>query len=461
MERAADSFTSRRSAARALPQFQLPVLTPPIDYQIPSMTNFNYQSQKSPFHSTSPSSSSSASPDSNQGGRTSSTSSSWPQHTQQYSNSNNLTSSAGVTGSDGISPLSSGLNSSGSQSSQSSQPGISLYGAQGTWPLLPGASSYTHNPMNHGGHAGLMQPNYNRSIYSPTGPAYHRSSQSPATADRLASSSYDSSPFTLPMPGGGTPHSTLLSQSSNQQPLQNPMMNSHPPGSQPPTPSTTAPSDSYSRASTAASSYYPPTSSSTPHQTSFPSFASVHSSPTQSSPATTGTIARGIAAISSHQQHSPMQAPYQNRPFPPYQPLPTMGGGAVLSNMTNPGGQMTLVGGMNQISHGYHPPGHLLSPHAMYSHGQQNALQDRPFKCDICPQSFNRNHDLKRHKRIHLAIKPFPCTYCDKSFSRKDALKARERLWEWKERVKRWKREVTAGRVETRSRRSLGFRTQH
>ena len=36
---------------------------------------------------------------------------------------------------------------------------------------------------------------------------------------------------------------------------------------------------------------------------------------------------------------------------------------------------------------------------------------------------FNRNHDLKRHKRIHLAVKPFPCNHCDKSFSRKDALK--------------------------------------
>lgn len=50
---------------------------------------------------------------------------------------------------------------------------------------------------------------------------------------------------------------------------------------------------------------------------------------------------------------------------------------------------------------------------------------DRPFKCDQCPQSFNRNHDLKRHKRIHLAVKPYPCGECEKSFSRKDALKVR------------------------------------
>ena len=60
-------------------------------------------------------------------------------------------------------------------------------------------------------------------------------------------------------------------------------------------------------------------------------------------------------------------------------------------------------------------------PHMYNQPGQQPI--DRPFKCDQCPQSFNRNHDLKRHKRIHLAVKPFPCGHCDKSFSRKDALK--------------------------------------
>jgi hypothetical protein len=54
-----------------------------------------------------------------------------------------------------------------------------------------------------------------------------------------------------------------------------------------------------------------------------------------------------------------------------------------------------------------------------------NAQTDRPFRCDKCPQSFNRNHDLKRHKRIHAAVKPFPCDFCGKSFSRKEALEVR------------------------------------
>jgi uncharacterized Zn-finger protein len=59
-----------------------------------------------------------------------------------------------------------------------------------------------------------------------------------------------------------------------------------------------------------------------------------------------------------------------------------------------------------------------------FPHAQPNPY-DGPFKCDQCSRSFNRNHDLKRHKRIHLAVKPFPCNHCGKNFSRKDALKVR------------------------------------
>jgi hypothetical protein len=63
---------------------------------------------------------------------------------------------------------------------------------------------------------------------------------------------------------------------------------------------------------------------------------------------------------------------------------------------------------MVQPQHPQHQPPH-----------KQPSTNNRPFNC---VQSFRRSHDLKRHKRIHLAVKPFPCNHCDKSFSRKDAL---------------------------------------
>jgi hypothetical protein len=103
--------------------------------------------------------------------------------------------------------------------------------------------------------------------------------------------------------------------------------------------------------------------------------------------------------------------------------------GPVMTNIHNPNSQMSLLGSMQPgILPGFNS-GHVASmqqmygghpPHPIHQPGPTN---DRPFKCDQCPQSFNRNHDLKRHKRIHLSVKPFPCTHCDKSFSRKDALK--------------------------------------
>lgn len=36
---------------------------------------------------------------------------------------------------------------------------------------------------------------------------------------------------------------------------------------------------------------------------------------------------------------------------------------------------------------------------------QQQAQDHRPFQCDQCPRSFNRNYDLKRHKQIPLPVK--------------------------------------------------------
>lgn len=130
----------------------------------------------------------------------------------------------------------------------------------------------------------------------------------------------------------------------------------------------------------------------------------------------------------------PLQSPggqpplaLSRQPWPSYS-LPAMSG-PIMSNVHSPNSPMSMMGGMQSgILPGFNS-GHIASTQHLYgahpvAHpGLPGPTADRPFKCDQCPQSFNRNHDLKRHKRIHLAVKPFPCAHCDKSFSRKDALK--------------------------------------
>lgn len=45
---------------------------------------------------------------------------------------------------------------------------------------------------------------------------------------------------------------------------------------------------------------------------------------------------------------------------------------------------------------------------------------EKPFKCQICPKSFNHKTDLRRHMCLHSGSKPFACPKCDKGFIRKD-----------------------------------------
>jgi len=115
-------------------------------------------------------------------------------------------------------------------------------------------------------------------------------------------------------------------------------------------------------------------------------------------------------------------------PPSPYDNLPTsMGSSGSQQKPMNASQQPSWQPSQQDFIHtpDYHSPSstpQLSSIIKQSNIGQQN---DRPFKCDQCPQSFNRNHDFKRHKRIHLAVKPFPCGHCEKSFSRKDALQVR------------------------------------
>lgn len=64
-------------------------------------------------------------------------------------------------------------------------------------------------------------------------------------------------------------------------------------------------------------------------------------------------------------------------------------------------------------------------PYALMDNSSQYpASPQRPFSCDLCALSFNRQHDLKRHRDTHTGEKPFLCNGgCGKTFTRKDALK--------------------------------------
>ncbi|KAF8070444.1 hypothetical protein FPV67DRAFT_1413708 [Lyophyllum atratum] len=59
--------------------------------------------------------------------------------------------------------------------------------------------------------------------------------------------------------------------------------------------------------------------------------------------------------------------------------------------------------------------------YSLRAHQRIHAVH-RPFRCNMCPASFARNHDLKRHFKLHEK-KAWKCGGCLKVFSRRDAIK--------------------------------------
>ena len=308
---------------------------------------------------------------------------------------------------------------------------------------------YAWSPANQGNHQYGFQSASNsqnfapahRGQYSPLSNVIRGNPVSPATSEGQMPPTYEgslppfpasgpmSAPATLPTMAAQqqTPHHPQQAQPS-QQPMQGAMMNAQTPvTTSGPQPSPVHAQEGFRPPPTPTSYYQQP--SSTPQQSPFP--YSTGPSPTQPSPLSAGPMpgrpqmSPATAGSMPPLSAPPVQSPqYNQRSYPPYPPH-----GPVLSNLNNPNGQPMLLGG---LPHGMMPggfnSGHAANLQHMYSSphtSQSQPHNDRPFKCDQCPQSFNRNHDLKRHKRIHLAVKPFPCGHCDKSFSRKDALKVR------------------------------------
>lgn len=291
----------------------------------------------------------------------------------------------------------------------------------GSWPT-PGGSSYTLSSSANHAQNSLQQAHYggSRPLFSPSMQQYPgRTAHSPAT-DGLPPPQYGQElpPFGRHLSGNSSSHTSMSSQPSSTQPLPTSILASQSPAAQAPT-SSSAPGESYMPPTT--SSYAYPPSSTPQQQATFSAYS--QPSPTQASPTTSGSANRSLSS---------MAPPLGYGGGRPTGPGPAYSyhhvAGPIMSNMGNPGGQMSLVsggvGGVSPMSMpGYSPHGQSHGMPHVYSHGPNAPQGDRPFKCDTCPQSFNRNHDLKRHKRIHLAVKPYPCNHCDKSFSRKDALK--------------------------------------
>ncbi|KAI9651851.1 MAG: hypothetical protein M1829_002131, partial [Trizodia sp. TS-e1964] len=387
---ASSSFTARRSAASGLPTFQLP---PP---ELAGAQKYP------PFGTINTSQPASA-------------------------NTGNLLTPPSTLPGDGLTLASSAASNSSLQAYSNGAGAVAFW----TAPAHPSNPySFTSGPTQHAYSASVAPVYHGRPVYS-SGPG--SATRAPATsAEAMAHSAYDMShpPFPASMSASSGQIQNFGALAAQQHAIHNAMLSTQAPTtSGPPSqPSPIHAPDHYGARPPPTPTYYnTPQTSSTPQQANFPTYTA-RSSPQESPLPSTAQAPRSPPSSSSPANPSSTVAQSGSGPSPtgrPYNyPLPAMAG-PIMSNMHNPGSQLSIVGGV---------PGSMMNSYAASQAAMQiyntphipihqPGLNDRPYKCDQCAQSFNRNHDLKRHKRIHLAVKPFPCGHCDKSFSRKDALK--------------------------------------
>lgn len=384
------SFTARRSAASNLPSFELPP-PPQLSHKFLPFSSMN-TTQSTPA---------------------------------TVSVGNLLTPPSNIPG-DNLSPTG-GINSVGNATQ-----GLPPYNPNSYWPppATGGApfamgTGTTPQPWGQGSLNQLFPP---RGMFSPSlGSLVRNSTNSPSASEGLPPPPYDLNqlpPFPTSMSMSAP--ASLPAITAQQQAMAY-MNNVHTPVSASASQNSPVNGDTFSQRPASTPTYYSGSQpSSTPQQSQFPAFH--NGSPVQQNPMS--ATPQGSRLSPTNGQPPNLQpAPSQQgshfvRPYTTYS-LPAMSG-PIMSNVHSPNGQMAMVGMPNGSVPGIIPgfnSGHSAQMQQMYGGPPQAPHNERPFKCDQCPQSFNRNHDLKRHKRIHLAVKPFPCGHCDKSFSRKDALK--------------------------------------
>ena len=383
---ASSSFTARRSAASNLPSFELPP-PPQLSHKFMPFSSM-HNTQSTPA---------------------------------MVSVGNLLTPPSNIPG-DNLSPTN-GVNGA--------TQGLPPYTPNGYWP--PPATGGTPFGMGSGttpqpwGQNSLNQLFPPRGMFSPSlGSLVRNSTNSPSASEGLPPPPYDLNhlpPFPASMSMSAPANLPTIAAQHQAMAYMN---NAQTPVSASASQNSPVNADTFSQRPASTPSYYSGSQpSSTPQSSQFPAFH--NGSPVQQSPMSATPQGQRLSPINGQPPNlQPAPSQQGNHFVRPYTySLPAMSG-PVMSNVHSPNGQMAMVGmpngGVPGIIPGFNS-GHSAQMQQMYGAPPQTPHNERPFKCDQCPQSFNRNHDLKRHKRIHLAVKPFPCGHCDKSFSRKDALK--------------------------------------